>query len=198
VRFAFDANTQTVAKAETIPNFRALLFEKVTELKGGEERKAQDGGLNVEAIAADPVNQRLLVGLRSPIVNQRALVVAFRLPAPDSPLSAGSLQLAQPQAIQLPLGDLGVRDIQYDNKSKSFFVISGAPEHHEKSDFELWQWDGADNQSNDGSGLRKINIKLNQKMKPEGITRVEMNGRDYIFIVGDGGSYVKLDDADLK
>jgi hypothetical protein len=35
-------------------------------------------------------------------------------------------------------------------------------------------------------------------MKPEGVTRVEMNGRDYISIVGDGGSYLKLDYADIE
>lgn len=198
VRFAFDPNTQSVSKAEAIPNFRAFLFEKVPELKGEGEKKAKDGGLNVEAIAADPANLRLLVGLRSPVVNQQALIIAFRLPAPGAPLSATSLQLAEPHAIHLPLGDLGIRDIQYDSNLKSFFIISGAPEHHERPDFELWQWNGANDQTSNGSGLRKVDIKLNQKMKPEGITRVEMNGRDYVFIVGDGGSYLKLDYADLQ
>jgi hypothetical protein len=194
VRFAFDPNTQSVSKVEVIPNFRAVLFEKVPELKGEGEKKASEGGLNIEAMAADPVNKRLLLGLRSPIVNQQALIIALRLPAPDAPLSANSLQLSEPRVIQLPLNDLGIRDIQYDSKLKSFLIIAGAPEHHEKPDFELWQWSGGSDQS---SGLRKINIKLNQKMKPEGVTRVEMNGREYVFIVGDGGSYLKLDYADF-
>jgi hypothetical protein len=198
VRFAFDPNTQAASKAEAIPNFRALLFERVPELKGEGDRKAKDGGLNIEAIAADPASGRLLLGLRSPLVNQQAVVVAFRLPAPDAPLSAAGLQLAEPRAIYLPLGDLGIRDSQYDSKLKSFFVISGAPEHHEKLEFELWQWSGASGQPGDAAGLRKMNIKLNHKMKPEGITRVEMNGRDYVFIVGDGGSYLRLDYADLQ
>ena len=198
VRFAFDPGAQAVTKAEVIPNFRSLLFEKVSELKGEGEKKSKDGGLNIEGIAADPVNGRLLLGLRSPIINQRALIIAFRLPATDAPLSASGLQLAEPQAIQLPLDDLGVRDIQYDKKTKSFFIVSGAPEHHEKPDFELWQWDGASDQSGVASGLRRVNIKLNQKMKPEGVTRAEMNGRDYVFMVGDGGSYLKLDDANFQ
>jgi Protein of unknown function (DUF3616) len=198
VRFAFNATDHTVSKAEAIPNFRALLFERVPELKGEGEKKSKDGGLNIEGIAADPVNRRLLLGLRSPIVDEQALIIAFRLPAPDAPLSATGLQLAEPHAIHLPLGDLGIRDIQYDSKLKSFFVISGAPEHHEKLDFELWQWNGAADQSSGAAGLKKINIKLNHKMKPEGVTRVEMNGRDYIFMVGDGGSYLRLDDSDLQ
>ena len=194
-RFAFDPGTQSAAKVEVLPNLRALLFERVPELKGEGEKKASEGGLNIEAIAADPINKRLLLGLRSPIVNQQALIIAFRLPAPDAPLTAESLQLSEPHAIRLSLDDLGIRDIQYDNKLKSFLVIAGAPEHHEKPDFELWQWNGGNDQS---SGLRKINIKLNQKMKPEGVTRVEMNGREYVFIVGDGGSYLKLDYADIE
>lgn len=198
VRFAFDHNTQTASKVESIPNFRAFLLETAPELKGEGEKKAKDGGLNIEGIAADPVNRQLLLGLRSPAANQQALVIAFRLPAPDAPLSASSLQLAEPHAIRLALGDLGIRDIQYDGKLKSFFIISGAPEHHEKPDFELWRWDGTADQSGQGTGLRRINIKLNQKMKPEGVTRVEMNGSDYVFIVGDGGSYLKLDNADLQ
>jgi hypothetical protein len=198
VRFAFDPNTQTASKVESIPNFRALLFERVPELKGEGEKKAKDGGLNIEGIAADPVNRRLLFGLRSPVVNQQALIIAFRLPRPDAPLSANSLELAEPHAIHLPLDDLGIRDIQYDGKLKSFFIISGAPEHHEKPDFELWQWGGTSDQSSNATGLKKLNIKLNQKMKPEGITRVEINGGDYVLIVGDGGSYLKLDNADLQ
>jgi hypothetical protein len=198
VRFAFDPNTKTATKVEVIPNFRALLFERVPELKGDAEKKAKDGGLNIEGIAADPVGKRLLIGLRSPIISQQALLIVFSLPATNAPLSATSLQLSEPSVVRLPLGDLGIRDIQYDSRLKSFLLISGAPEHQEKPDFELWQWNGASDQASGGAGLKKINIKLNQKMKPEGVARVEMNGRDYVFIVGDGGSYLKLDYADLQ
>jgi hypothetical protein len=194
VRFAFDSSTQAVTKSEVIQNFREFLLENVPELKGEGEKKAKEGGLNIEGIAADPLNKRLLIGLRSPILNQQALIIAFRLPASDAALSKSGLQFAEPHLVRLSLDDMGIRDIEYDGKSKSFFVISGAPEHHEKPDFELWQWNGAGDQS----GLRKMSIRLNQKMKPEGITRVEMNGRDYVLIVGDGGSYLKLDDADLQ
>jgi hypothetical protein len=36
-------------------------------------------------------------------------------------------------------------------------------------------------------------MTLDEKMKPEGVTSVTINGRSYAFVVGDSGSYLKLD-----
>ncbi|MGA9767551.1 MAG: DUF3616 domain-containing protein [Blastocatellia bacterium] len=197
VRFSFDPATQTVTKAEAIAGLRSFLVNNVPELKNFADLKGEEGGLNIEGIAwdPDPEHRRLLLGLRSPLVNGNALVVPVRLRDANGPFTIDNLQLAEPNAIQLPLGGLGIRDIQYDSRLKAFLIIAGAPEHHEKTAFTLWEWNGDGNQSSADAKPRE-ETTLDMRMKPEGVTRLKLPGREMIFIVGDASSYIKLDYAE--
>ena len=188
-RFAFDPATQTAKDMGVIGNFRDWLLSRVVDLQGAGEMKGSKGGLNIEGLAWDPNRNRLLLGLRSPIINDQALVVAVKLINPAGPFSADNLQLEQDKAIPLSLGGSGIRDIQYDNKLKSFLVISGAPENEEKGEFILWQWDG-----NSQPVQKSV---LDKKVKPEGVTSVEVGGQNFIYIVCDASRYTKIDYADL-
>ena len=191
VRFAFDPASQTVQKAEALTNLRDFLIANVPELNTG--KKASEGGLNIEGIAWDFKRGRWLLGLRSPQGKDgSALLVAIKLRNPAGPFSVDNLQLAEPNVIPLKLGGLGIRDIQFDPEANSFLIIAGAPEHHEKSDFTLWEWNGIPEQSGSESGLRKEQ-DLDAKMKPEGITHVEISGHKFILVVGDASAYFKLD-----
>jgi len=194
VRFTFDAASQTVTKSEAISGLREFLIQNVPELKGLNEVKSQEGGLNIEGIAwdPDPEHRRLLLGLRSPQASNNALLVPLKMRDPNGAFSIENLQLAAPNAIQLPLGGLGVRDIQYDSRLKAFLIISGAPEHHEKSNFTLWEWNGDADQSN-ADGHPREEMTLDMKMKPEGVTRLKIGGKEFIYIVGDASAYSKYD-----
>lgn len=193
VRFAFDPTTQTVQKAEAMTNLRDWLINNVPELKGEGEKKGGEGGLNIEGIGWDFKRGRWLLGLRSPLgKDDRALIVAIKLRNPAGAFSTDNLQLAEPHAIGLPLGGLGVRDIQYDPESNSFLIIAGAPEHHEKAQFTLWEWDGSVESSGSEAALRKES-DLDARIKPEGLAHVEIGARKFILIVGDSSSYFKLD-----
>jgi hypothetical protein len=185
IRFALDPGSQSVTRAEVIKDLRAFLIANVPELKGEGEKKGEDGGLNIEGIAWDPGQNRLLLGLRSPVLNGQAMLVPIRLKDANGPFAVENLLAGEPRAIALSLGGQGVRDIHYDARAKSFFIISGAPEHHEKEDFKLWQWSGA-------SAAREVTT-LDRKMKPEGITVMRASGREFIFIVGDASAYLSLD-----
>lgn len=191
-RFAFDPNTQSVKDASVIGNVREWLLSRVADLKGAGEMKGSQGGLNVEGIAWDPDRKRLLIGLRSPIINDKALIVPVKLGNPAGPFSADNLQVEEAKAISVSLGGSGIRDIQYDGKLKSFLLISGAPENEEKGDFILWQWDG--NPANSQPIQKSV---LDKKAKPEGITSVVVGGQNFIYIVCDASRYTKLDYTDL-
>jgi hypothetical protein len=115
-RFAFDPATQNVTGAEIIKDFRNLLLSKVPDLKSDGEKKCQDGGLNIEGIAWDPQNNRLLLGLRSPVRNTQALILPVKLRNPSGPFSADNLDFGDGRVIQVSLDGLGVRDIQYDSR----------------------------------------------------------------------------------
>jgi pSer/pThr/pTyr-binding forkhead associated (FHA) protein len=194
VRFTFDAATQTVPKAETLTNLRNFLVTNVPELNN--DKKASEGGLNIEGIAWDFKRGRWLLGLRSPLgTDGSALLVAIKLRNPAGPFSVDNLQLAEPNVIPLKLSGLGIRDIQFDPESNSFLIISGAPEHFEKSDFTLWEWTGGSEQSGSEPALRREQ-DLDPKLKPEGLTHVEVGGRKFILIVCDANAYFKLDYAE--
>jgi pSer/pThr/pTyr-binding forkhead associated (FHA) protein len=194
IRFAFDAANQRLQRpAEVITDLRGLLLKNVPELKGQGELPGTLGGLNIEGIAWDPIHERLLIGLRSPVVGGQALVVPLKLANPLGPFAASNLQLAEPRVIRLPLGGHGIRDLHYDSRLKSFLVLSGAPENVEKTDFKLWEWDGSSDQKV-GGDLREV-MALDHRMKPEGLTRAVVNGREFVFLVGDASVYLKLDYA---
>jgi len=190
-RFTFDAASQTVKGIEVVANFRGFLLSNLPELKGEGEKNGKEGGLNIEGLAWDPKQNRLLLGLRSPQMSGNAVIVPVGFQNPNGPFSTDNLKVADSRAIQLPLEGLGVRDIQFDSHLDAFLIISGAPEHHDKKlGFKLWQWNG-ESVSPD-SGLQAL-TDLDLQMKPEGVTHFDFAGHDFIFIVGDAGVYAKLD-----
>lgn len=187
LRFRFDPNSQRISNVEKVEDIRSFLFRSIPELKGQGEKPGAEGGLNVEGIAWDPKNRVFLLGLRSPLVEEQALVVRLRLKDPGAPLSAHGLEIVG-QAVKLRLGDLGVLDIYYDSRLESFLIIAGAPKDREKGNFALWKWD----EGSDDGGLTKI-ADLDARLKPEGVTRVELGGSDFLFLVFDSSSYARLD-----
>jgi hypothetical protein len=192
-RFSFDAQTQTVTRTEVITDFRSFLLGKVPELKGVGEMPGAQGGLNIEGLAWDKLHDRLMLGLRSPIVAAQAVVVSLRLRDPRAEFTADNLQIENPGVVFLSLGGQGIRDITYDSHLKSFLLISGAPENVEKSDFRLWEWDGEALPAK-----AHEQMVLDAKVKPEGITHATINGRFFLFLVGDASSYLKLDYSEKK
>ena len=67
-RFKFDAAGQRAVGTESASGLKKFLVDNVAELRGMENTKYNDGGINVEGIAWDPRNKRLLLGLRSPVI----------------------------------------------------------------------------------------------------------------------------------
>jgi hypothetical protein len=189
LRFAFDPQTQTLRgpQAEIINELRSFLLKNVPEISAKGAEPGLQGGLNIEGTAFDPNNERLLLGLRSPFIGNQAVLVPLKLINPLAPLSLNNIKVDQPSVITLSLDGQGVRDITYDTHSKNFLIISGAPETQKKVDFGLWEWSGkASDQP------RKVGI-LDEKHKPEGITGVAINGKNFVMAVGDAGSYLKLE-----
>jgi Protein of unknown function (DUF3616) len=187
VRFRFDAARQSVTKAEAIGDLRGFLLERVPELA---DKKAEGGPLNIEGLAWDPVRERMLLGLRSPLINGQALVIGLKFTDPKGEFSVNNLTLAEPHIVRLPLGGLGIRSIQYDDRMKSFSIIAGATEQQEKTEFKVWEWDGGDN-----NPVVREKATLDRDLKPEGIARVNVGGSNFQFVVCDSSRYLTLDES---
>jgi hypothetical protein len=187
-RFTFDAANQRAVGTQAATGLKKFLAENVAELRGMENTKYNDGGINVEGIAWDPQNKRLLLGLRSPVVDGNALVVPLKLRDPNGSLSFDNLEVEGRQAIKLPLNGAGLRSIEYDSSRKAFYLITGAGPNNEKMDFKTWEWSG----NAGANALREINT-FDRRLKPEGITRVSNGTGDFVFIVFDTSGYTATD-----
>lgn len=188
VRFSFDAAQQRIGGVESISGLKNFLAANVAELSGMGDRKYKDGGINVEGIAWNPRGGTLLLGLRSPVVNGHALIVPLRLRDPNGAFSTANLKVDGAHAIRLPLDGAGIRSIEFDDRQKVFRILSGAAADGQKADFKLWEWNG------DAARpvLRQAGA-FDSKLKPEGVTRVTSDGRDYTFIVFDTSGYTTVD-----
>ncbi len=191
IRFDFNQETRAIrGQAEVISNLRTFLLSNVSEIALPGAPPGMQGGLNIEGLAWDPNNERLLLGLRSPLIGNQAVLIPLKLKDPRGPFKLENIKIDEPRVIYLPLEGHGLRDISYDTRLKNFLIVSGAPETSPKTDFGLWEWNG----QND-SRPTKIMV-LDAEKKPEGVSAVTINGRSYLFITGDSGSYLKLDYSD--
>jgi hypothetical protein len=187
-RFKFDTANQRAAGTEVASGLKKFLADNVLELRGMENTKYDDGGINIEGIAWDPRNMRLLLGLRSPVVEGQALVVPLKLRDPKAALSIENLEVEGGKAIRLPLTGAGIRSIEYDESRKAFYVITGAGPNSEKMDFKFWEWSG-----NEAAPTPREWNMFDRRLKPEGIARVSTGLKDFIFIVFDTSGYAATD-----
>ncbi len=159
----------------------------MAELRGEGDRNGKDGGVNIEGLAWDTRRGRLLLALRSPIVDGHALLVPIRLRDARGAFSIDNLEVEGSKAIRLSLGGIGIRGIEYDGRANVFRIISGAAEDQDQTDFGLWEWNGDEQQP----VLRETN-RFDVSLKPEGVARVTNSERDFILIVFDEGGYTVL------
>jgi pSer/pThr/pTyr-binding forkhead associated (FHA) protein len=190
VRFDINPETRTLrGQPEIITDFRTFLLQNVPTIATSGAPDGRQGGLNIEGLAWDPNKERLLVGLRGPQIGGQggqAALVPIKLRDPRGKFTLENLKVDQPEVIVLSLGGQAVRDITYDPQLKSFLIISGVYEGGQRTDFGLWEWDG---QSPTPIKL----MTLEDDEKPEGVTSVTINGRSYVFVVGDAGRHIRLD-----
>jgi hypothetical protein len=187
VRFKFNPASQTIEDAQTVGELKQMLVNNVNELRDMGAVKAKDDGINIEAIAWDPAQSRLLLGLRSPVIDGRALVVPLKLSDTGDQFFIQQPKAGGIEAIRLALGGQGIRSMEYDDRSKLFHIIAGATESQDKNDFKLWEWKGDASQT----GLRDV-ATLDRKLKPEGVTRASVGANDFKFVVFDTSKYLRM------
>jgi hypothetical protein len=184
VRFRFDPQSQSIQEVETLTGLRGLLLKHLPELKQVNEKRSKPDDFNIEGLAWDAKRERLLIGLRSPLVDGQAMVIPLKLRDPRAAFSTENLILAEAPTIRLSLGGAGIRSLEYDAHLKLFQILSGSAPNAEKLDFKLWEWSGesADTQPREKAAFGR-------QSKPEGITCVSSGGHQFSFIVFDTSRY---------
>jgi hypothetical protein len=183
VRFRFDPATRRADRVERIQGLKAWLSTQVPELRGFASKKG-DKGLNIEAVAWDPVRGRLLLGLRAPVVDGQALVIPLALRDSTGPLTIANLEVGR--TIRLALGGAGIRSLEYDGEASAFRLIAAASGKKVNGDFRLLEWDGSS-----AAPGREIATYAKQ-LKPEGFTPATVGGTRVGVVVFDTGSFTLM------
>ena len=144
------------------------------------------GGLNIEALGFDRTKSRLMIGFRSPLVDNKAMIMTI-----DNPAAIFD-QNAQPhiadQVAYLDLDGEGIRSLVYDSRLKGYLIASGAPgKRNKKLPSKLWFWDGdIDHEAREISAPGLSDLK-----NIEGVTPVTISGEREILVMSDDGKVRK-------
>jgi hypothetical protein len=140
-----------------------------------------EGGLNIEALEFSPDPQRLLIGLRSPLLDHRAIVACVENPA-------AMFDAAEPPRVAATLDSLdldgdGIRGMSWIPVLGGYLLISG-PVARRQVQFRLWFWSGRR-----GDPARRVTVPgLDGLEHAEGISPAVIDGEQRIVIVSDDGS----------
>ena len=116
-----------------LANLPALKDEKLAAAARIAPKQA--GGLNIEGLSTTP-GGALLIGLRNPIPNGKALLIP--LENPDEVIAGKAAKLGTP--IRLSLGGRGVRSMEYEPALGRYLIVAGTA--GEGGEFQLYQWSG--------------------------------------------------------
>ena len=104
IRFDFNPETKSLrSQAEIITDFRSFLLANVSEIASLGAPSGMQGGLNIEGIAWDPNYERLLLGLRSPLIGNQAVLIPLKLRDPRGAFTVDNLKVDDPHVIVLSL-----------------------------------------------------------------------------------------------
>lgn len=155
--------------------------------KQGSGPDAQDAalagaaGLNIEGLTVSKDGRSLLLGLRSPLVQGRALVIPITNPVAALGLGGSAPQpVAAGEPVLLDLGGLGIRSIEWDGEKKAYLIAAG--DAGDEKVFRFYTWTGE-------AAAAPMEVKTAgaiTRLQPEGIAPVP--GRKQAAVVMDGES----------
>ncbi len=139
------------------------------------------GGLNIEALEMSPDQKCLLLGFRSPLLNQRAIIACIE--NPQAIFEAGEEPRIGARLLTLDLGGNGIRGMGHVSLLGGYLVLAG-PMAREDRQFQLWFWSGdAD------AAARRVRVAgLLGFEHAEGVNPALIDGRQRLIIVSDDGS----------
>lgn len=138
------------------------------------------GGLNVEALEASADGRCLWVGLRSPLLDQRAILA--RIENPSGIFDEGEAPRVSARLETLDLDGQGIRGLSCVPSLGGYLVIAG-PVASSGAAFQLWFWGGET-----GAPARRVRFPgLPGIEHAEGVCPAVVEGRPRLVIVSDDG-----------
>jgi Protein of unknown function (DUF3616) len=183
-------------EAEVLASFREWLVENTPELGKSPRYLPDDGGLNVEGLGWSPTEEVLLLGVRTPVIEGKPLILRVRLKRMDGPWHLSNFEMLPPVALAIKAarGEQGIRTIGFDPTRGVWLIVVGNATSASKAPFTLYAWDG----NTHGVVHHFEQVRFHKRMKVEGVTHASIGGRGAMVFVDDGGGYQVLWDDDPR
>ena len=183
-------------EAEVLSAFREWIVENAPELGKSPRYLPDDGGLNVEGLGWSSTEEVLLLGVRTPVIEGKPLILRVRLKQVDGPWRLSNFEMLPPVslAIKDDRGEQGIRTIGSDRSRGLWLIVAGNSTSASKAPFTLYSWDG----NTQGVVRHFENVRFHKKMKVEGVTHARIGGRGAMLFVDDAGGYQVLWDDDPR
>ena len=149
----------------------------------------KEGGLNIEGLTATP-NGNLLIGFRNPIPEGKALILPLTNPL-ELITKGKEVQASFGEPIELNLGGLGIRSIDYWQVYQVYLIIAGT--YDSGNEFALYLWSG-DRQDNPEK-IESINLPTD--FRPEAVLFYP-NRKNQFQLLSDDGTIPRLDGKTCK
>ena len=138
-------------------------------------------GLNIEGLTVSKDSRALLLGLRSPLVGGRALLIPLTNPVAALGLGGSAPQPAALAApVLLDLGGLGIRSIEWSADLHAYLIAAGSAD--EGKVFRFYTWTGEPAAA--PLVVQTPSALAAAKLEPEGIA--PLPGTTLAAVVGDG------------
>jgi hypothetical protein len=187
-------NLKQVGKSYTQLVFTDMLQDE--RLKKYEFEQAEalapktKGGLNIEGLTATP-NGELLIGFRNPIPEGKALILPLTNPLKLIQNKENKVKASFGEVIELDLGGLGIRSIEYWQTYQVYIIVAGA--YDSSDNFALYWWSG-----NCQDSPQKIELtNLPSDFRPEAVLFYP-NRKNQLQLLSDDGAIIRVDGKECK
>jgi hypothetical protein len=143
------------------------------------------GDINIEAMGFDRDGENLLLGLRSPLVDGKSVIIVIENPVEVFEKEV-PLRLAQ-SPILLDLNGGGIRSLEYDPGLNAYLIINEIEGEDGKKQSRLWLWSG----NKDKNPIQVTSDKIARLKNIESIAPITINGVDQLLLVSDDGNLIK-------
>jgi hypothetical protein len=148
-------------------------------------KNSKKGDINIEAMGFDKDGEKLMLGLRSPLVDGKSVIIVIENPAEVFEKEV-PLKLSQ-SPILLDLNGGGIRSLEYDPRLNAYLIINEIDGEDGKKHSLLWLWSG----NKDKNPIQVRSDKITGLKNIESIAPITINGMDQLLLVSDDGNLIK-------
>ena len=185
VRFKIDGDKivqfQTYKKLRKAIGKAFPVLKQATKELDAKSRK----GFNIEGLAFDASSERLLIGLRGPVIDDDSIIITLK--NPKELFDSGSKPDFLPELVYLPLKKGGIRALSYVDSLQGYLIVTQRAKKDKKSNKNFKLWFVKSLQDPEPVRLKLDGMDLR---RAEGVSVIHNQGQEQIMLVSDDGNRV--------